>query len=197
MSDTIQRKFIVLPGGGGVTDVTATAPLLSSGAPVPDISITPGTNIGDTLVWNGLAWGVSTPFPVAPQFEWNLDGILTGAPTQPGSFDGMPAANAALVGPGPFDGGRLVSRPGTIVVLGFILRASAAPVTSVELYRMRAGLVASLGTLGLGATGNAFSGTFTAPAPLVAAVLPGDVLFVALAAAGIGAEDLSVYIQVT
>jgi len=56
MSDTIQRKFIVLPGGGGVTAVTASAPLLSSGGATPDISITNGTAPGDVLTWNGAAW---------------------------------------------------------------------------------------------------------------------------------------------
>jgi hypothetical protein len=56
MSDTIQRKFIVLPGGGGVTAVTATAPLASTGGATPDISIMPGAAPGDVLVWNGLSW---------------------------------------------------------------------------------------------------------------------------------------------
>jgi len=214
MSDTIQRKFIVIPGGGGVTDVTADAPLLSSGAPIPNISITPGTNPGDLLVWNGAAWVVSPPVgAVAPQFEWNLNGSLIGPGTQPpAGFDGMstvapfPAPDvAALTGPGPFDGTRLVTRPGTIVLCGFWLRNSGVPgtVTWIEFYRIRAGLVESLTPsptrVGLGGTGNAFSGVTTVPA--VTDLLANDLLFVALTADGPGpaptAEDLSAFIQVT
>jgi hypothetical protein len=56
-------------GGGGVTAVTATAPLAITGAPAtPNVSITPGTLVGDVLVWNGAAW-VSTagsPTPGSP-----------------------------------------------------------------------------------------------------------------------------------
>jgi len=209
MSDTIQRKFIVIPGGGGVTDVTADAPLLSSGAPIPNISITPGTNPGDLLVWNGAAWVVSPPVgAVAPQFEWNLNGPVAGAPVQPPlGFNGM-LANinvAALTGPGPFDGTRLVTRPGTIVLCGFWLRNPGVPgtVTWIEFYRIRAGFVESLTPsptrVGLGGTGNAFSGVTTVPA--VTDLLANDLLFVALTADGPGpaptAEDLSAFIQVT
>lgn len=61
MSDTIQRKFIVLPSSGGVTDVAATAPIVSSGGATPNISITPGGTPGDTLIWDGSAWVVTMP----------------------------------------------------------------------------------------------------------------------------------------
>jgi len=58
MPDTIQRKFIVLPGGGGVTAVTADAPLAITGAPAtPNVIISgAGATPGDALVWNGVAW---------------------------------------------------------------------------------------------------------------------------------------------
>jgi len=217
MSDTIQRKFIVIPGGGGVTDVTADAPLLSSGAPIPNISITPGTNPGDLLVWNGSTWVVSPPAaavaPVTPAFEWNLNGSLIGPGTQPpAGFDGMstvapfPAPDvAALTGPGPFDGTRLVTRPGTIVLCGFWLRnpGASGQVTWIEFYRIRAGTVTSLtpfpARVGLSGGPTAFSGVTTVPA--VTDLLANDLLFVALTADGPGpaptAEDLSAFIQVT
>jgi len=55
-----RRVSIVNQGsGGGVTGVTATAPLLSSGGLTPEISITPGSNVNDILTWSGSAWVVS------------------------------------------------------------------------------------------------------------------------------------------
>ena len=58
----IQRKFIVIGGGAGVTAVTATAPLASTGGATPDISIAQGAAIpGNTLVWNGAAWVPGVP----------------------------------------------------------------------------------------------------------------------------------------
>lgn len=198
MSTVVQRRLMVINQGGGVAAVGAVAPLLSSGGAAPDISVTPGAAPGDLLVWNGTAWVVSSPtVAIAPAFEWNLDGLLSGAPIQPpGGFDGMATSNPALLGPGPFDGARVVTRPGTIVLSGFVLRVSAVPVTFVEFYRIRAGIVASLGpVVGLGATGNAFSGVSTVPS--VTDLLPGDLVFIALAEAAVGAEDLSAYLQVT
>lgn len=45
-------------GGGGVTNVTATSPLQSSGGPTPDISILSGTNPEDIIKWDGNNWVV-------------------------------------------------------------------------------------------------------------------------------------------
>ena len=50
----------------GVSAVTATAPLLSSGGPTPDISIsTVGASNGDVLTYNGAAWAAAAPAAAA------------------------------------------------------------------------------------------------------------------------------------
>jgi hypothetical protein len=62
MPTVVQRRLMVInQGGGGVTAVTASAPLAITGAPAtPNVIIAPGTAPGDVLVWNGLTW-VPTP----------------------------------------------------------------------------------------------------------------------------------------
>jgi hypothetical protein len=214
MPTVVQRRLMVINqgGGGGVTAVTALAPLVSGPpAATPEISITPGTNPGDLLVWNGAAWVISPPVgAVAPAFEWNLNGSLIGPGTQPpAGFHGMstsspPADVAALTGPGPFDGTRRVTRSGTIVLCGFYLRnpGASGQVTWIEFYRIRAGTVTSLTPfpvrVGLSGGATAFSGVTTVPA--VTDLVVDDLLFVALAADGgpaLTAEDLSAFIQVT
>jgi hypothetical protein len=47
-------------GGGGVSSVTATSPLASSGGATPNIDIIDGANINDILKWNGVNWVVSS-----------------------------------------------------------------------------------------------------------------------------------------
>lgn len=47
---------------GGVTDVTASSPLSSSGGATPDISLDPGSLSGDVLTWNGVSW-IASPVP--------------------------------------------------------------------------------------------------------------------------------------
>ncbi len=47
--------------GGGVTSVTASAPLASSGGATPDISLSAGSSAGDVLTWNGASWTGSAP----------------------------------------------------------------------------------------------------------------------------------------
>lgn len=49
------------PGAGGVTDVTASSPLSSSGGATPNISIDPGGPAGEVLTWNGVAWVSAAP----------------------------------------------------------------------------------------------------------------------------------------
>jgi len=41
---------------GSVMSVSASAPLASSGGPNPDISITPGTDVGQVISWTGTQW---------------------------------------------------------------------------------------------------------------------------------------------
>ena len=136
-----------------------------------------------------------------PGFEWNLNGVLGATFPQPGTFDGLLTTDPALAGPGPFDGTRLVRAAGTLLTLGFVVRVPAtAPggVTSVEFYRIRAGVVTSLSAPSLFTVvpGNFSLVSVPVPGPL-AAVLPGDLLFVALAAvAPLGAADLSAFIEV-
>jgi len=51
----------------GVSDVTATAPLLSSGGATPDISIdTAGASNGDVLTFNAGAWAAAAPVTTPP-----------------------------------------------------------------------------------------------------------------------------------
>jgi hypothetical protein len=51
----------------GVSDVTATAPLLSSGGATPDISIdTAGASSGDVLTFNAGAWAAAAPVLTPP-----------------------------------------------------------------------------------------------------------------------------------
>jgi hypothetical protein len=54
--------MIINQGGGGVTSVGATAPVLSSGGANPVISLAGGVTNGNVLTWNGAAW-VPAPVP--------------------------------------------------------------------------------------------------------------------------------------
>jgi hypothetical protein len=58
-------------GGGDVTEVSATAPLTSSGGDTPDISIEAGSTIGDVMVWNGTDWVIAqlTADQILPGFS--------------------------------------------------------------------------------------------------------------------------------
>jgi len=60
MSTVVQRRLMVINqgGGGGVTAVTADAPLAITGAPAtPNVIISgAGATPGDALVWNGVAY---------------------------------------------------------------------------------------------------------------------------------------------
>ena len=136
---------------------------------------------------------------IQDEFEWNLNGALVLFTPQPGTFDGMAASDPALSGPGPFDGTRRVRRAGTLALSGFTLRVPAAlpgGPTFVEFYRMRAGIVASLGLVGLGTVApTTFSGVSSVPT--VTDLQAGDLLFVALGAvAPVGTQDLSAFLAV-
>ena len=48
-------------GVSGVSSVTASPPLASSGGANPDISITAGSSPGDVLTWDGSAWSGAAP----------------------------------------------------------------------------------------------------------------------------------------
>jgi len=178
----------------GATAASARAQIESLG---PVLSNSPVPAPGEVPVWDGVSWvpGTGGGTGAQPSFGWTLDGAISAFPLQPGSFDGMLLTDPALVGPGPFNGARTVQVASTITLSGFFLRVATGPVTFVEVYRARAGLVASLVMLGLGATGSAFSGVTTVP-PIVD-LLPGDLLFVSLAAAPVGSQDLSIFLQVT
>lgn len=63
-------------GGGGVSGVTASAPLASSGGATPDISLTAGSAINDVLTWDGAQWVSSAP-PLTRQML-SLNGAATG-----------------------------------------------------------------------------------------------------------------------
>ncbi len=151
-------------------------------------------------VWTLLTGGGGGP-RLDPGFEWNLNDVLGATFPQPASFDGLPTSDPSLSGSGPFDGARLVRAAGTLLNIGFILRVPAdvpGGTTSVEFYRVRAGVVTSLGVASLFTVApTAFSSVSVAIPGALAAVLPGDLLFVSLAAvAPVGAADLSAYIEV-
>ena len=186
----LDTQISLIPGFTGTIVLTSTAKTQADRVLYDDTLVTPPT-LGVTDTQAAID---ALKVRVAPlNYNWNLNGMLSVQPLQPGSFDGMLTSNLALLGPGPFDGTRVVQVASTITLSGFVLRVSAGPVTFVEIYRIRAGLVASLVVIGLGATGSAFSGVSTVP-PIVD-LLPGDLLFVAMSAAPVGAEDLSVYLQ--
>jgi hypothetical protein len=95
-------------GGGGVTAVTATAPLVITSAPAtPNVSITPGTNPGDVLAWNGVAWipgasgGVVGVANAMAYFD-GLGGLTSVADFLGGALDtfGRPCIRDFRLGPG-------------------------------------------------------------------------------------------------
>jgi hypothetical protein len=63
--------------GGGVTSVSASVPLASSGGATPTISLTAGASSGDVLTWNGAAWAGAAP---ATTGITELTGDVVGGP---------------------------------------------------------------------------------------------------------------------
>lgn len=127
---------------------------------------------------------------------WNANGLLSGHFAQAASFNGMAIGNAALAGDGPFDGQRVVARPGTIRLLHVIQRVprTNAVDTEVEFYRLRAGVVTSLGVVVLAATSN-FAAASLAPSD--SALVLGDILFVSFAVQSTDptSADLTAYLE--
>jgi hypothetical protein len=140
----------------------------------------------------GNAGGAGSTSP----FVWNANGLLSGHFAQSGSFNGMAVGNAALAGDGPFDGQRTVAIAATILNMRAIQRApNANPAnTQVEVYRLRGGVVTSLGVIS-GAMATNFATASQAPG--AAALQAGDVLFVAFAAQSVDptGADLTVYLE--
>lgn len=140
----------------------------------------------------GSAGGAGSASP----FVWNANGLLSGHFVQSGSFNGMAIGNAALAGDGPFDGQRTAARAATILNMHAIQRVpNTNPAnTQVEVYRIRAGVVTSLGVIS-GAMATNFAAASQAPAS--AAIQAGDVLFVAIAAQSVDptGADLTVYLE--
>jgi hypothetical protein len=66
------------PSSTGVTSVTASSPVVSSGTSTPNISLINGTNIGDVLTWNGSAWvdGPQSGGTNAQKEIWESSGTL-------------------------------------------------------------------------------------------------------------------------
>lgn len=129
-------------------------------------------------------------------FAWNANGLLSGHFAQAGSFNGMAVGNAALAGDGPFDGQRTAALAATILNMRAIQRApNTNPVnTQVEVYRLRGGVVTSLGVIS-GAMATNFATAVQAPAS--AAIQAGDVLFVSFAVQSTDptGADLTVYLE--
>lgn len=128
-------------------------------------------------------------------FQWNANGDLPAFDPQAGSFNGFLSSNALLAGPGPFDGQRQVQAPQTIAALRVTQRVpSTVPsTTTVEFYRIRAGVVTTLGTVSLNNTVQFQANT---AAPASAGLLAADVLFVSFAAIpGLDAADFSCWLE--
>ncbi len=102
-------------GGGGVADVTATAPLASSGGATPDISLTPGTAIGDVLVWNGTQW-VSSALPL-PRQMLPLNGTATGGAVAYISAVYLPADTTITAASQAYIGGNNVADSTTLSLI--------------------------------------------------------------------------------
>lgn len=127
---------------------------------------------------------------------WNANGLLSGHFAQAASFDGLPVAAVSLAGDGPFDGQRVVARPGTILNMHAIQRVpNTDPAnTQVEVYRIRAGTVTSLGVISGAMAANFASAT---QAPVAPTLQVGDILFVSFAVQSVDptGADLTVYLE--
>lgn len=65
-SPSVWRVSWASAGGGGVTAVTASAPVTSSGGAAPNVALVPGVNNGDVLTWTGAQWVSAAPFVPPP-----------------------------------------------------------------------------------------------------------------------------------
>jgi hypothetical protein len=145
------------------------------------------------LIFIPAASGGGPPGAARQAFEWNANGDLVAFDIEPASFDGEPASDPALAGPGPFDTQREVTAAASIASLNLSQRVpgTAPDVTEVAFYRIRAGTVALLGTASLN-NASQFQSASTAPA--VSDLSPGDILFVSFVevpTAGLEAADLN------
>jgi len=129
-------------------------------------------------------------------YTWLANGLITLYPIQPSSFNGLAYNNPLIAGNGPFDGGRVVQYPATILVINATQRvaatAPASATSTIEIYRMRGATVDSLGTMTLApAPGENFR--ISQYNPAITDLANEDVLFVSFAAvAGASAADISV-----
>lgn len=136
------------------------------------------------------------PSAASESFEWNANGDLVSYDAQPGSFNGLPSSDAALVGPGPFDSQREVLGPNTVAALRLSQRAPAiGTTTGVEFYRIRAGVVTSLGVVSFV---NSAQFETASAVPAVTDLVAGDLLFVSFSSVpGLDAADLSCWLELT
>lgn len=134
------------------------------------------------------------PSTASESFEWNANGDLVSYDPQPGSFDGLPSTDPSLSGPGPFDSQREVLGANTIAALRVSQRSpEIGTTTAIEFYRIRAGVVTSLGVVSF--VNNAQFETASA-APAVAGLVAGDLLFVSFSSVpGLDAADLSCWLE--
>lgn len=61
----------------GVTSVTATGPLISSGTNEPNISLEDGTSANQILLWNGSAWTIADSGSIAPGDVTSVGPLIT------------------------------------------------------------------------------------------------------------------------
>lgn len=145
------------------------------------------------------ASGASPPAPGsgATTFLWVATGQLSAFGVQAGSLAG-PVTDLDVAADGPFDAQREVASNATIQELVIHQRSPAtagSTTTTVQFYRLRAGVIVSLGTVSMVTAGNM---TRAAAAPAVSDLLAGDIVFVSFVAVpGINAKDLSAYFSFT
>lgn len=136
---------------------------------------------------------------VPHNFVWNANENVPAFPAQPGGgFDGLLQNNAALIGPGPFDGQRGVEHPATISALRVSQRApsTAASTTTVEFYRIRGAYPGTVESLGLVSLDNTQQFQVGTAAPTVSDLAPNDLLFVAFSAVPtLGATDVTCWLE--
>lgn len=166
------------------------------------LTIDPGASLvaapGSQVVVFTIPVVVIPPTPLPPPIVWNAMGLLAGHFAQAGSFDTLLSSNAALAGDGPFDGQRVILEAATITNMQAIQRVpNTNPVnTQVEVYRIRAGTVTSLGVI----SGAMLTNFGTASQlPGIAGLQVGDILFVSFAAQSTDptGADLTVYLELS
>lgn len=105
-------------GGGGVSSVSATSPLASTGGADPNISISAGSSSGELLTWGGASWSAAT-LSVARELWVTQDGSdVTGDGSVSAPFASVGAAMAAITTASPTNRWAIRLGPGSYTEAG-------------------------------------------------------------------------------